>query len=194
MAMISTHQRPDVTLGSTFDAFDAGAVARHMLSYQLTFRLLGDRGDAAAIAATAANISSGESEDVGLRHALEYALDAALAQQQGPLELGHAGTHWAHRVRLGRDLRRHSAAERLVLAMRHLADLPPARVAAITGWDEADVRAVSGRWVPADRYLSLSTSPAGAVTLRTAGWAERNALAHLDDSFLNLPPVRLNPQ
>lgn len=193
MTVISTPQRPDVTLGSTFDPFDAGAVARHMLSYQLTFRLLGDRSDSSSIATAAANVSSGEPEDVGLCHSLAYALDAALALQQTPEAIGHAGSHWAHRMRLGRDLRRHSSADRLILALRHLADLPPARVAAITGRNEDDIREVSGQWVPADRHSFVSTGET-VVTLRHAGWAERNALAHLDDSLLNLPPVRLNSQ
>lgn len=55
----------------------------------------------------------------------------------------------SQRTRLRRELRRWGDRERTILAMVHLADLDPTRVARLLDCDEVIVRTVAGAWIPA---------------------------------------------
>jgi|GEM_PF-5794914 len=122
----------------------APAVLRRVLG-----RLLGDAAEADRLAVEV--LADGSDDlavvvDAGLRAVLEHRgpLGEAKVRRVGGVPFAD------HRGRIARDLLRRDPPRRVVLALRHLAELGCSDVAAAVGWDEATVRQLTAAWRPAD--------------------------------------------
>ncbi len=130
---------------------DISARRRHQQVYKIAYRLLGETENANLVVDRVARRLHSDDSDESLREAVQITLEQTRLQIRRPDHLfDHDDVHAAQRVRVMRELDRHTTEDRVVLALRHLLGLAPARVAMITGRPENDIRAVTSHWVPSD--------------------------------------------
>lgn len=123
---------------------------------RIVFRLVGDHTETQVVVA---QVMSGTGP-IDPRRAVTEAL-ALVLERQGPLGevriLQVEGVAFAdHRRRLCRELLRWPAAARVALALRHLAELDVAEVAAVMDRAVEDVREVVDQWWPDDAPRALN--------------------------------------
>lgn len=144
----------DLVDGASLEESEVNDIAtrrRHQQVYKIAYRLLGETENANLVVDRVARRLHSDDSDESLREAVEITLEQTRLQCRRPdHSFGHDDVHASQRVRIIRELDRHTAEDRVVLALRHLLGLAPARVAMISGRSENEVRAVTSRWVPSD--------------------------------------------
>jgi len=144
----------DLADGASLEESEVRDIAtrrRHQQVYKVAYRLLGDVDNANLVVERVARRLHSDDADESLREAVQITLEQTRLQCRRPdHHFDPNDIHASQRVRIIRELDRHSADDRVVLALRHLLGLAPARVAMIVGRSENDVRAVTSHWVPAD--------------------------------------------
>lgn len=161
------------------------------LAYRLAYRLLGHPGAAMAVAGDALRSAAG-ADPAAIATEVTRAVAEQIVRHRSQIAssvplTAPSVTYASQRSRLCRDLARHEADERLVLVMRHLSGLSPARVASLLDLDEGSVRRITARWTPEDAATDSGAMLAGIDNWISEGLAERDTapevatLDHLDD-------------
>jgi RNA polymerase sigma-70 factor (sigma-E family) len=168
----------DDDIGGRFEErFDA----LYRLAYRVSFRVLGDRGDAEDVAQDAlarAHLRwdrlSGQPEGWVVTVATNLAIDRHRHRRRRPVPrrgeaLGLVEIHLAERVDLARALRRLSRRQREVVVLRYLADWSERDVADALGCSPGAVKVHATRGLAALREL-LGVDPGrGGVGVRASG-------------------------
>lgn len=179
--------RPQASVAGTCSAegFSAAFPELYALSYQVAFRVLGDRGDAEdvaqeALARTALRWARLASRPQGwvVRVSVNLAIDQYRRRRRAPAPMvgGAAVTdeHAAERLDLARALRSLPRRQREVLVLRYLADWSEREVAQELGCSTGAVKAYGSRGVQALRRNLRDDGPErhGPAAGRPAGGEE----------------------
>lgn len=157
------------------EGFSAAFPELYALSYQVAFRVLGDRGDAEdvaqeALARTVLRWARLASRPHGwvVRVSVNLAIDQYRRRRRAPvLGVGGAGAtdeHAAERLDLARALRALPRRQRQVLVLRYLADWSEREVARELGCSTGAVKAYGSRGVQALRRDLQGEGPGGRAT------------------------------
>ncbi|HEY7946295.1 MAG TPA: sigma-70 family RNA polymerase sigma factor [Acidimicrobiales bacterium] len=172
--------RKDDAVGQAVGGFEEAFPALYRLAYQVSFRVLGDRGDAEdvaqeALARTYLRWLRLEDRPEGwvVTVATNLAIDRHRRRRRsttlGTEPLSLVDVHQSERVDLARALRRLPRRQREVVVLRYLADWSEADVAEALGVSAGSVKSHASRGLAALRLHLDAGHPKGAEHVRASG-------------------------